>query len=310
MAELAIPLFQKGKLSQKKSQGVYMNLCNPGTVKRLMEEAGITFRKEYGQNFLIDASVPERISELCADDAESMILEIGPGIGCLTQELAARYRRVVAVEIDRGLIPVLAGTLSECDNVTVIEGDVMKTDLAALVQTYSDGLPVSVCANLPYYITTPILMRLMESGVPFRTVTVMVQNEVAARLCAGAGDSDYGAITAVLGYYGTVQRLFRVPAGAFMPAPKVDSAVIRIDLYPEPKYRPKNEKLFFGLIRAAFEMRRKTLVNAVSAKFPQYGKEKILAALEQMGQPATVRGERLSTGDFVRLADILSEKER
>ncbi len=270
-----------------------------------MAEAGITFRKEFGQNFLINRMIPEDIADSCTDTADSLIIEIGPGIGCLTAELAARYKKVVAVEIDKGLIPILSKTLAEFDNVTVINDDVMNTDLAALVSEHSDGMPVSVCANLPYYITTPILMRLLESGVKFKTITVMVQNEVAARLAAKPGSADYGAITAVIGYYGEVKRLFKVSAGCFVPAPKVDSAVVRIDLYDEPKYKPKNEKLFRDLIKAAFEMRRKTLVNAVSAKLSHIGKDRITSALTELGFPVTVRGERLGTEDFVRLADIL-----
>ena len=284
-----------------------MNLCNINVIRSLMEDAGITFRKEFGQNFLINPMVPEDIADMCCDREDSLIIEIGPGVGCLTDALAQRYARVVAIEIDKGLIPILAKTMAEHENVTVLNADVMEVDLAAIVAEYSEGRPVSVCANLPYYITTPILMRLLESGVRFSSITVMVQNEVAQRLCSKAGSKDYGAITAVLGNYGESRRLFKVPAGCFLPAPKVDSAVIRIDLYKEPKYQPKDEKLFFALIRAAFEMRRKTLVNALSAKLPQYSKEVITSAILAIGHPEAVRGERLSTEDFGRLADILSQ---
>lgn len=283
-----------------------MELCNLSVIKTLMNEAGITFRKDYGQNFLINRQIPESIANSCADTEETLIMEIGPGIGCLTQELAMRYKRVVAVEIDKGLIPILNKTLSQFDNVTVINGDIMKTDIKKLVADYSNGMPVSVCANLPYYITTPILMRLLESGVKFSSVTVMVQNEVAERLTAAPGDSEYGAITAMLGYYGTVKRLFKVSAGCFIPAPKVDSAVIRIDLYQTQKYFPKNEKLFCDTVRAAFEMRRKTLPNAINAKLPHIPKEKISAALISLGFPPNVRGECLSTGDFVELSNLLN----
>lgn len=284
-----------------------MDLCNLSVIRELMSEAGITFRKDYGQNFLINRMIPEQIAESCTDNADSMILEIGPGIGCLTKELAERYSRVVAVEIDKGLIPILDKTLSEYDNVTVINADIMNTDIRALVDEYSGGRPVSVCANLPYYITTPILMYLLESGVKFSSITVMVQNEVAARLAAKPGSSDYGAITAVLGYYGSVQRLFKVSAGSFIPAPKVDSAVVRIDLYDTPKYTPKDETLFRNLIKAAFEMRRKTLVNAISAKLTTIDKERARKAIILLGFPETVRGERLSTEDFVRLSDLLAK---
>ena len=282
-----------------------MDLCNISVIRRLMEDAGITFRKEFGQNFLTNKMIPEDIADNCTDVENSMILEIGPGIGCLTQELAIRYKKVVAVEIDKGLIPVLDKTLAEFDNVTVINGDIMNCDIAKLVADYSDGMPVSVCANLPYYITTPILMRLLECGVKFKTITIMIQNEVAARLVAKPGTSDYGAITAVIGYYGTVRKLFKVPASAFMPAPKVDSAVVRIDIYDEPKYKPNDEKLFRDLIKAAFEMRRKTLVNAINAKLPQINKDKLANSLISLGFSADVRGERLSTEDFVNLSDLL-----
>lgn len=282
-----------------------MDLCNLSVIREVMSEAGITFRKEFGQNFLTNRIIPEEIADSCADDENSMILEIGPGIGCLTKELALRYKRVVAVEIDKGLIPVLGKTLAEFDNVTVINADIMETDIQKLVDEYSDGCSVSVCANLPYYITTPILMRLLESGVKFASITVMVQNEVASRLVAGAGSSDYGAITAVLGYYGSARRLFKVSAGSFVPPPKVDSAVVRIDIFQEPKYNPKNEKFFRDLIKAAFEMRRKTLVNAINAKFSHIEKGRVAEALVALGFPETVRGERLSTEDFVNLSNLL-----
>ncbi|MBE6567266.1 MAG: 16S rRNA (adenine(1518)-N(6)/adenine(1519)-N(6))-dimethyltransferase RsmA [Ruminococcaceae bacterium] len=283
-----------------------MDLCNPSVIKSLLGDEGTHLRKEYGQNFLIRREIPERIAEECTENEDSMILEIGPGIGCLTKELAERYGKVVSVEIDSHLLPILAKTLEEYDNVTVINQDVMKVDLQALVDEHSEGREVSVCANLPYYITTPILMALLESGVPFRSITVMVQAEVAQRLCAKAGDDTYGAITAVLGYYGETRRLFTVPASAFLPAPKVNSAVVRIDLYKEPRYLPKDKKLFFALIKAAFEMRRKTLVNAISAKLP-YTKEEVANALASIGLSDKIRGERLSTADFASLADALLE---
>ena len=284
-----------------------MELCNLGVIRQLMGEAGITFRKEYGQNFLTNRMIVDDIADSCTENADSLIIEIGPGIGCLTQELAMRYSRVVAVEIDTGLIPVLEKTLAEFDNITVINADIMKTDLRALVEQYAEGRPVSVCANLPYYITTPILMHLLESGVKFSSITVMVQNEVAARLAAGAGTKDYGAITAVLGYYGEARKLFKVSAGCFVPAPKVDSAVVRIDVYPEPKYKPKDERLFFDLIRAAFEMRRKTLQNAISAKLGYLNKAEVTRAILAIGKSADIRGERLSTEDFVKLSDELAK---
>ncbi len=281
-----------------------MNLCNPKVVRALMEDAGITFRREFGQNFLIDQTVPEDIADACADRQDMLILEIGPGIGCLTQELALRYERVVAIEIDNGLIPVLGKTLAEYDNVRIVHGDVMKIDLASLIAEEAGGREVAVCANLPYYITTPILMRLLECGVRFSSITVMVQNEVATRLAAAPGKGDYGAITAVLAYYGKVKKLFTVPAGSFMPAPKVNSAVIRIDLYREPVYQPKDERLFFEVIRAAFGQRRKTLVNSLGV-LGGFDKNDLQSAVVTCGFEPTVRGERLSCEDFVRLADCL-----
>ena len=285
-----------------------MDLCNISVIKSVMADAGITFRKEFGQNFLTNRMIPEDIADNCADTSDRIILEIGPGIGCLTQELAMRYKKVVAVEIDKGLIPVLAKTLSEYDNVTVINEDIMKVDIKALIDEYSEGMPVSVCANRPYYITTPILMHLLESGVKFSTITVMVQNEVAARLAAKPGSSDYGAITAVLGYYGTVKKLFKVSAGCFMPVPKVDSAVVRIDLYDSCPYEIKNEALFRNCIKSAFEMRRKTLENALCA-LGGYSKEDIAAAIASCGFDPKIRGERLSCEDFVRLSNALFDKK-
>ena len=282
-----------------------MDLCNVSVIKEVMSEAGITFRKEFGQNFLINRIIPENIADNAAYDENTLIIEIGPGIGCLTKELAERYKKVVAIEIDKGLIPVLEKTLSDYDNVTVINADVMKTDLVQIVEQYSDGMPVAVCANLPYYITTPILMYLLESDVKLSSITVMVQNEVASRLVAPAGSSDYGAITAVLGFYGESRKLFKVSAGSFMPAPKVDSAVVKIDLYKEPRYFPRDEKGFRNLIKAAFEMRRKTLVNAINAKFPHIDKGRIAEVVVSLGFSETVRGEKLSTEDFVNLSNLL-----
>ena len=284
-----------------------MDLCNLSTIKSLMSDAGITFRKEFGQNFLTNRIIPEEIAENCADTSDRLVIEIGPGIGCLTQELAMRYSKVVAVEIDKGLIPILEKTLAEFDNVTVINEDVMKIDIKELVDQYSEGMPVSVCANLPYYITTPILMHLLESGVSFSSITVMVQNEVAQRLSAKAGSSDYGAITAILGYYGTVRKLFKVSAGSFVPPPKVDSAVVRIDLYDKCPFDIKDERLFRNCIKAAFEMRRKTLENALSAKLGGFTKEDVAEAISKSGFDPKIRGERLSTEEFTVLSNHLTD---
>lgn len=286
-----------------------MELTTPSVIRSVMSEAGITFRKEFGQNFLTNRDVVERIADSAAESEETMILEIGPGIGALTQKLCERYAKVVAIEIDRGLIPILGKTLAEYDNVKVIEGDVMKVDLPALIESEAEGRPVAVCANLPYYITTPILLRLLETHLPLTSITVMIQSEVADRLAAPAGSSEYGAITAVLGYYGEVRRLFTVSAGNFMPPPKVSSAVVRLDLYREPRYTPLSEAYFFRVIHAAFAQRRKTLVNALTGPL-SIDKETLTEVITALGHTATVRGERLSTADFVALADALYGKTK
>ncbi|MBQ9773223.1 MAG: 16S rRNA (adenine(1518)-N(6)/adenine(1519)-N(6))-dimethyltransferase RsmA [Clostridia bacterium] len=282
-----------------------MNLCDIKTVKQVMSAFHLTFHKEFGQNFLTDRSVVEGIAEECCERADSAILEIGPGIGTLTYELALRHKSVLALEIDRGLIPVLSHTLAEFDNVKVVNEDVMQADLAALLAPYFAMGSVSVCANLPYYITSPILMKLLESGLPFDCITVMIQKEVADRLCARAGGKDYGAITAVLGYYGETERLFDVPADRFIPAPKVDSAVIRIRLYKDKPHKPQNEALFFRTIKGAFAQRRKTLSNSLASSFSELSKEQIQEIIASCGFEATVRGEKLSTEDFVRLSDTI-----
>lgn len=283
------------------------DLCQISTIQSLMEEFGLSFRHSYGQNFLTNPSVPVRIAESCSGNPESGILEIGPGIGTMTVELGARYQKVVSVEIDRGLIPLLGKTLEDYPNCSVIQGDFMEQDLPRLVKDEFSGMPVSVCANLPYYITTPILMKLLESRVPFDTITVMVQSEVADRLTAAPGSTDYGAITAVLGYYGIAQRLFSVKPGCFLPPPKVSSAVVRIVLHKEPPVQPKSEELLFRVIRAAFAQRRKTLLNALTAGFPELSKEQIRSAVETCGLIPTVRGECLSIAEFSALSDRLGE---
>ena len=284
-----------------------MNLCDIKTVKQVMGMFHLTFRKEFGQNFLTDRSVVEDIADSCCDDENSTILEIGPGMGTLTYELALRHKSVVALEIDRGLIPVLDYTLGEFDNVTVHNEDVMQADLEALLApAFAEG-KVSVCANLPYYITSPILMKLLECGLPFDYITVMIQKEVADRLCSPAGGKDYGAITAVLSYYGEAEKLFVVPADKFIPAPKVDSAVIRIRLYKERPYHPKDEALMFRTIKAAFAQRRKTLSNALSAGFSELTKEQINDIIAACGHEPTIRGERLDIAQFVELSDKIGE---
>lgn len=291
-----------------------MKLTDPSIIRSLLGEEETSFKKKFGQNFLINSSVVERIAASCAEtscnaDEKLGVLEIGPGIGTLTNELAKVAHKVVAIEIDDTLIPILAKTLAEYTNVTVIHNDVMKTDLAALVaEHFAECGRIAVCANLPYYITTPILMALLESKLPFSTITVMIQKEVAERLTSKAGESEYGAITATLSYYGSVKRLFTVHAGSFMPAPKVDSAVIQIELYKEPPVQVTSEKLLFKLIKAAFGQRRKTLVNALSTAFPSRSKAELTELITACGFSATVRGEVLSIEDFALLADKIGNK--
>ena len=285
-----------------------MNLCDVKTIKQIMAMFSINFRKEFGQNFLTDICVVEDIADNCCDDYDSTILEIGPGVGSLTRELAARYKRVIAIERDNGLIPVLKYTLGEFPNVTVINQDVMKVDLGELLAPYFKEGKVSVCANLPYYITTPILMKLLESGLPFEYITVMIQLEVAQRLCTAPGGKDCGAITAVLNYYGKPERLFTVGAHKFLPAPKVDSSVVRIKLHKEKPFVPKSEEMLFRTIKAAFEQRRKTLPNALAAGFGELSKDELTQAVIDCGFAPEIRGEKLGVADFVALADAILER--
>lgn len=303
----------KNSCSLDRERFINMKLTDLSTIREIMTRHGIGFQKKYGQNFLISPAVPQKIADAAVENAPAGkrgILEIGPGIGTLTRELSARADKVVALEIDPALIPVLAETLADCDNVTVLNQDVMKTELSALCEDefISQGYTVSVAANLPYYITTPILMKLVESKLPLDAITVMIQKEVAARLTAPAGDSEYGAITAALSYYGRVERLFNVPAGCFIPAPKVDSTVIRINLYREPPVEVRDEAMLFRVIRGAFAQRRKTLVNSLMTEFPELGREALAEAVAGIGLDLSVRGERLSLEDFARLADALYER--
>ena len=284
-----------------------MRLTDISYVKRLMASHGITFQKKFGQNFLINPMVPERIAEECGAAPEDAILEIGPGIGTMTQYLCEMYDKVVAVEIDRALIPVLGETLADYDNVTVIEGDIMKTDLPALFAEHFAGK--NVCANLPYYITTPILMLLLESGIPLDNITVMIQKEVADRLAAAPGSAEYGAVTASVNYYAEVEKLFNVSAGNFLPAPKVDSAVVRMRLYQDKPVKVENEDMLFRVIKSAFGQRRKTLLNALSAGMGEFTKTELSEAIAEAGFAESIRGERLSIAEFGHLADVLWTKK-
>lgn len=285
-----------------------MDLCNAGYVRELMSTFDLAFRKEWGQNFLTDHSAVERIADACGVGDPRTVLEIGAGAGALTRELAMRYDNVIAVEIDRGLIPLLGYVLDDCKNAKLVCADIMKTDLGELLAPAFERGGVSVCANLPYYITTPILLGLLDSRLPFGSITVMIQSEVADRLVAAPGTPEYGSVTAYLGYFGVTHKLFDVTADKFLPPPKVDSTVVRIDLYREKPYVPENEEIFFRTLRAAFGQRRKTLPNALAAGFGELTKPQLTEAVISAGFGADIRGERLSTKDFVRLSDEINRR--
>ena len=285
-----------------------MKLTSLSEVKNIMERHGLRFNKGYGQNFLINEAVPRRIAEECGASTDSGILEIGPGIGTLSQELCRLYKKVVAIEIDTSLIPALSETMAEFNNFKVINADILKVDLSKLIDDEFAGMPITVCANLPYYITTPIIMGLLESGCNFDNITVMIQKEVALRLCAKPGDSDYGAVTASVARYGRASRLFNVSAGSFVPAPKVDSAVIRIEVDKDRGYTVKSEKLMTRVIRGAFAQRRKTLVNSLSSEFSELSKDELIDAVVSAGYSADIRGEKLGTADFASIADVIYDR--
>lgn len=286
-----------------------MNLTDINVVRSLMGEFGINFQKKFGQNFLISASVPERIADESGGGENDCVLEIGPGIGTLTTQLCQAYKKVVCVEIDSGLIPVLQKTLADFDNVTVINEDIMKSDIHSLIKDHFSCGDIYVCANLPYYITSPIIMKLLESRAGFSALTFMVQKEVAARFTSSPGCAEYGAVTAAINYYGEVKRLFTVPAGCFMPAPKVDSAVIKIVPHKAMPVVPKNEELFFKVIKASFGNRRKTLVNGLHNSFPKLSKEELKNCLSECGLSADIRGETLNIKEFCNISDKISQKD-
>lgn len=281
------------------------NLCDINTVKMLLAKYKFSFSKDLGQNFLIDDSVcPEMARRLNADD-KTGVLEIGPGIGVLTKELCKTAGKVVAVELDKRLYPILAETLGDYDNFELIEGDVMKLNLAEIIsQKFADCDSVKVCANLPYYITSPIVMMLLESNLPIDEIEVMVQREAAQRLCAEIGTRDAGAVTVAVNYYGETEILFDVGKESFMPSPKVDSAVIKITLRKQKKFDIDNEKAFFTMIKGAFSQRRKTLVNSLSST-AGISKDKITSALGELGISPTVRAEKMGMEDFVSLYGLL-----
>jgi len=281
-----------------------MNLCDYETIRGLLERHGFHFSKSLGQNFLIDPSVPQHIAEVSGADENCGVLEIGPGVGCLTAELARRAGRVVSVELDRDLLPVLEETLGEFSNVEIVPGDVLKLDLESLAAEKFGGLTPLVCANLPYNITTPVLTKLTESP-SFRQITVMIQREVAHRVCAAPGDSECGAFSLLMQYRMETELLFDVPPACFYPAPKVTSSVIRCTRRAQPAVHPADEAFFFKVVRGAFLLRRKTLVNSLSSALPECSRETIREGLEHCGLPADVRGERLSLQNFAELSDFL-----
>ena len=283
-------------------------LGNPAYTMAVLEKHGFHFQKKYGQNFLIDPHVLDKIISAAEITKEDFVLEIGPGIGTMTQYLAEAAREVTAVEIDRNLIPILSETLSAYDNVQIINEDVLKLDLAALAKERNGGKPIKVVANLPYYITTPIIMGLFEGGVPIESITVMVQKEVAMRMQAGPGTKDYGALSLAVQYYAEPYLAANVPQNCFMPRPNVGSAVIRLTRYAEPAVKAKDEKLMFALIRASFNQRRKTLQNGLNnSQELSFTKEQIAEAIEKMGLSPSVRGEALTLEQFAKLSDLLAE---
>lgn len=280
-----------------------MNLCDIDTIRAVLGRHGFRFSKSLGQNFLTDETVPRRIAEMSGAGEAGNAVEIGPGMGCLTAELCRRADRVVAVELDRALLPVLGETLAGYDNFEVVQGDVLEIDLSALCREKFGEAQAVACANLPYYITTPAITALLESGA-FQKITVMVQKEVAQRICAAPGTAAYSAFSIYVQYHAEAALLFDVPADCFVPKPKVDSAVIQLTPRTQPPVAVRNEKLYFALVRAAFNMRRKTLVNALGPVLGSaMGKEEITELLQSVGLDARVRGERLSLAEYAALSN-------
>ncbi len=280
-------------------------LSNPQVTIETIKKYGFEFQKKFGQNFLIDEHVLNKIIHAAGVSKEDTVLEIGPGFGTMTQYLAEHAREVVAVEIDKNLIPILQDTLKEYDNVTIINEDILKVDICALAEEKNNGKPIKVVANLPYYITTPIIMGLFESHVPLDNITVMVQKEVAQRMQAQPGTKDYGALSLAVQYYAEPYIVANVPPNCFIPRPSVGSAVIRLTRWKNPPVTVRDEKYMFSLIRASFNQRRKTLQNSLINGGIDVTKEEILSALEKMGLSPTVRGEALTLEQFATLSDYL-----
>lgn len=284
------------------------NLSSPSDINKILQRYGFHLSKTLGQNFLINGSVCPRMAEMCGADENTGVLEIGPGIGVLTAELAKCAQKVVSVELDKRLLPVLNETLAEYDNVSVLSGDILKIDLNRLSSEHFKGREFCVCANLPYYITSPVIMRLLESGLPLRTITVMVQKEAARRLCAPPGSRECGAVSVGVHYRCRPEVLFDVGRSSFMPPPNVDSAVIRLNMLREPPVSVTDEELFFRLVKAAFGKRRKTLVNSVSSSLP-FEKAVLIDVLKECGLSETIRAERMTMDDFAKLSNLLSAQE-
>lgn len=286
-------------------------LGNPKNTIEIIQKYGFNFQKKFGQNFLIDTHVLDKIIEESGITKDDCVLEIGPGIGTMTQYLCENAREVIAVEIDKALIPILEDTLSEYDNVTVINDDILKVDVQKIVDEKNGGRPIKVVANLPYYITTPIIMGLFESHLPLKSITIMVQKEVADRMQVGPGTKDYGALSLAVQYYAKPEIVANVPPNCFMPRPNVGSAVIRLTKYEEPPVYVENEEFMFSLIRATFNQRRKTLVNAIgNAPNLNITKEQVAEVLSEMGESATVRGETFTLEKFAEFTNKLSKQMR
>ena len=281
-------------------------LGNPQNTIEILQKYNFTFQKKFGQNFLIDTHVLDKIIRAAEITKEDMVLEIGPGIGTMTQYLAEATGKVVAVEIDKNLIPILSDTLSAYENVTIINEDVLKLDIQKLANEENQGRPIKVVANLPYYITTPIIMGLFENHVPVESITVMVQKEVADRMQTGPGNKDYGALSLAVQYYAEPYIVANVPPNCFMPRPKVGSAVIRLTCHEQPPVEVKDERLMFDIIRASFNQRRKTLANGLNNSDKlSFSKEEITEAIESLGKGSSVRGEALTLEEFAELSNYL-----
>ncbi|MDD6667074.1 MAG: 16S rRNA (adenine(1518)-N(6)/adenine(1519)-N(6))-dimethyltransferase RsmA [Lachnospiraceae bacterium] len=285
-------------------------LTNPTYMRAVLDRYGFTFKKKFGQNFLINDQILDEICDAADITREDFVLEIGPGIGTLTQVLSERAGKVLAVELDTKLLPILADTLAFCKNTEVLNQDILKVDLEKVAEEKNEGKTFKVVANLPYYITTPILLNLLTGHAPVESITVMVQKEVAERMQAGPGTKDYGALSLAIQYYTVPEYICTVTPDNFIPRPKVDSAVIRLDLRKEAAVETEDEKLLFQLIRAAFSQRRKTLVNSLSnAAISDISKEDVRQALGEMGLEESIRGEKLSLEDFAKLTNLLMKRK-